>query len=62
MATKKKSTKKAAAPPSTGWSTSTWKGRPNYQCDRCTFSTLQLPEMQEHITKEHKGAPAVAAR
>lgn len=38
----------------------TWKGRDNWQCDRCRYSTLREDVMKEHVVA-HSAADAVKA-
>jgi hypothetical protein len=40
------------------YSEGTWKGRPNYECALCPFSSLHEEVIREHVVKRHTTPPA----
>ena len=37
-----------------GYNIGKWMGRNNYECLRCSFSTLDSPLIDEHVAKAHQ--------
>jgi hypothetical protein len=40
-------------PEGQGWTVGKWSGLDNYECVDCSFSTLDLPLIQDHRVKVH---------
>lgn len=39
------------------WNKGTWKGKDNYECKHCPYSTLDREEIVQHYNEKHAPAP-----
>lgn len=44
------------------YSTGKWHGKTNYQCGSCSWSTLDLGEMEKHVAKHVEAAKPKVVR
>lgn len=45
-------------PDATGFTQSTWAGKPRYQCDRCAYDSTSHSAIQAHVKLAHVKLPA----